>query len=347
MDKKILIQDLVDGLAARKSMSKKDAESFVKGTFDVIEEYLLSEGLVKVKGLGTFKMVNVDSRESINVNTGERFVIEGHSKINFTPDKSLADHVNRPFADFETVVINDETKTEDMERVDTPEVASDEENSAEDEPIVVGTPPSVVEEPEKQEVNAPAVTAESKKEPPKNEDSKKEELKKDEPKDKAVTEEPEKPAVKEEAEKTEPKAPYAEPEKKGSMSKWLIWLLLLAIVACAIFYVTKRQPTETVPTETTTVEETDTLATIEAQKADLETLVSENPQIEGGEYWIVGTKTVVTLERGDDLSKLALQYYGDKKLINYIILFNGYTHSQASNLFVGTEVKIPELVVKE
>lgn len=81
MSDKITIQDIIELLAEKHGMSKKDAEAFVKGVFDLIEEALASEKYVKVKGLGTFKLTEVESRESVNVNTGERFQIQGHNKI--------------------------------------------------------------------------------------------------------------------------------------------------------------------------------------------------------------------------------------------------------------------------
>ena len=115
MNDKITIQDIIELLAEKHSMDKKDAELFVKGMFDLIEEALASEKYVKVKGLGTFKLTDVDSRESVNVNTGERFEIQGHTKISFTPDASIRDLINKPFAHFETVILNENTTLEDTE----------------------------------------------------------------------------------------------------------------------------------------------------------------------------------------------------------------------------------------
>ena len=128
---KIFLQDLADGLARRKSISKKDADAFVRNVFDIIGQNLLTDQLVKVKGLGTFKMITVDSRESINVNTGERITIDSHTKITFTPDAILRDRVNRPFADFDTVVLNDDTKTEDMEALTAPFLAAEQKERSE------------------------------------------------------------------------------------------------------------------------------------------------------------------------------------------------------------------------
>ena len=125
MNERLTIQDLIDLLAAKHSMTKKDAEAFVKEFFLLIEQALENEKTVKIKGLGTFKLVDVDSRESVNVNTGERFQIKGHTKVSFTPDTNLSDTINKPFAHFETVVLNEGTVLED-----TPMEESDEEEGA-------------------------------------------------------------------------------------------------------------------------------------------------------------------------------------------------------------------------
>ena len=125
MNERLTIQDLIDLLAAKQSMTQKDAEAFVKEFFLLIEQALENEKTVKIKGLGTFKLVDVDSRESVNVNTGERFQIKGHTKVSFTPDTNLRDTINKPFAHFETVVLNEGTVLED-----TPMEESDEEEGA-------------------------------------------------------------------------------------------------------------------------------------------------------------------------------------------------------------------------
>ncbi len=127
MDKKVLIQDLADGLVLRRGLPKKDADVFVRSVFEIIGEYLQTDKIVKVKGLGTFKLVTVDSRESVDVNTGERIVIKEYTKINFTPDPVLRDAVNKPFAQFETVVLYEGTDIADMERMDIPDLSEDNE----------------------------------------------------------------------------------------------------------------------------------------------------------------------------------------------------------------------------
>ena len=104
---KLTIQDIAKVLSDRKGLSKNDASNFVNEMFDIIQQALERDMVVKVKGFGTFKIIDVDPRESVNVNTGERVLIEGHNKITFTPDQLLKEIVNKPFSQFETVVLNE------------------------------------------------------------------------------------------------------------------------------------------------------------------------------------------------------------------------------------------------
>lgn len=101
------INDLVKQLADKDVLQQTDAELFIRKMFDVANEGLERDKLVKIKWLGTFKVQAVKDRESVDVNTGDRIVIEGRDKIAFTPDNILKEIVNKPFAQFETVVVND------------------------------------------------------------------------------------------------------------------------------------------------------------------------------------------------------------------------------------------------
>ncbi|MBQ0049182.1 MAG: HU family DNA-binding protein [Bacteroidales bacterium] len=107
MNNKILLTDLANGTATRSGLPKKDSEYFVRSFFELISQSLLKDKIVKVKGLGTFKVVEVEGRDSVNVNNGERIHISGHSKITFSPDSAIRDIVNRPFAAFESIILND------------------------------------------------------------------------------------------------------------------------------------------------------------------------------------------------------------------------------------------------
>ena len=124
INEKVTIQDLANLLFEKHGMSKKDAELFIKGMFDLVEEALATEKYVKIKGLGVFKLTEVDSRESINVNTGERIEIQGHTKVSFTPDSALKELINKPFSHFETVLLNEGVQLEDT-KVETDEIINE------------------------------------------------------------------------------------------------------------------------------------------------------------------------------------------------------------------------------
>lgn len=124
---KISLSDLAQRLAEKSGISLQDAELFIRKMFDVANEGLQSDKLVKMKWLGTFKVMAVKDRESVDVNTGERIIIEGRDKISFTPDNILKEIVNKPFAQFETVVVND--------GVDFDEIDRKFENAEEDGPV--------------------------------------------------------------------------------------------------------------------------------------------------------------------------------------------------------------------
>lgn len=125
---KTAIQQIISALAKQYNLSAAEAAAFVDAFFDIVSSELKNGNQVKIKGLGTFKVQSVKPRESVNVNTGERVLIEGHDKISFTPDAVMKELVNKPFSQFETVVINDGVDTEELERVPVEE-SSDEVKS--------------------------------------------------------------------------------------------------------------------------------------------------------------------------------------------------------------------------
>lgn len=150
MSNKLSIQDLASAYAEKSGTDQKSALAFVKTVFEIVEEFISTDKVVKIKGFGTFKLISVSDRESVNVNTGERIVIAGHTKLSFTPDASLRDAVNRPFADFETTPINENTSIEAMEKLPSHNEALPSEDSsegyAEDQNLVV-VEETVLEEP--------------------------------------------------------------------------------------------------------------------------------------------------------------------------------------------------------
>ena len=141
------ITDLASLLAEKHGISLKEAEMFVSLLFDIAKGALHAQKQVKIKGLGTFKLTSVSSRESIDVNTGQRILIEGRDKVSFTPDAAMKNLVNRPFAQFETVILKDDVDFTDIDKKydeKVEEEALPTEESVQEAPIVEEP---IVEEP--------------------------------------------------------------------------------------------------------------------------------------------------------------------------------------------------------
>lgn len=138
MKQKLLLSDFAQWLSEKEGISKKEAQTFLRTLFQIVEQGLTDDQFVKIKGLGTFKLVTVNERESVNINTGERFQIGEHNKIAFIPDASMKEIINRPFAHFESVDLSDETDTAELDAVDEavkqefPPISEEETSTAEE-----------------------------------------------------------------------------------------------------------------------------------------------------------------------------------------------------------------------
>ena len=148
------IQDLAKYLSKKHKIQQKEAERFLTTLVDVLSEGLHDEKLVKVKGLGTFKVIEVKNRESVDVNTGERILIEGRPKITFTPDAVMKDLVNKPFAQFETVVLNEGVTFDNLPEEPEVELTDEPEPQPEIEQLMEEKPAAepVVEEEQPEEM---------------------------------------------------------------------------------------------------------------------------------------------------------------------------------------------------
>lgn len=434
MSDKITIQDIIELLAEKHGMSKKDAEAFVKGVFDLIEEALASEKYVKVKGLGTFKLTEVESRESVNVNTGERFQIQGHNKISFTPDTTMKDLINKPFAHFETVILNENTQLEDTETefegendgeesaeevISTPEVPKDDDahtitsvsdNGVDIQPVTDVSEPEktiaadetskVVEEQQPTEENplaeeAPkAVEKTSEEEPVDIAEAVVEALQEEKTVSETITvseavaSEPQLVTVPEDSLKT-PEKPLKEEKKK---SPWgiIITIILVLCIAGGIYWFmqssSNKQPVKKsvtttlpptvkeVPNDSVSLRQQDTASVSNLQTKEpvqpqpAETPLQQQPTkpeshssvksavnqeiakvtlADTVEYDIVGTMTNYTLQEGESLIKLALKFYGTKKLWPYIVKHNKNVIKDADRVPIGTTLRIPELTPKK
>lgn len=144
---------LADKLAEKSGLSQIEAELFIRKMFDVCQQGLAADKIVKMRWLGTFKVTSVKDRESVDVNTGERIVIEGRDKISFTPDNILKEIVNKPFAQFETVVVNDGVDFDSIDKKYEDSLGDEEQEESleKPKPIIVVEPaetplPDVVSE---------------------------------------------------------------------------------------------------------------------------------------------------------------------------------------------------------
>lgn len=129
---RINLNELAAVLAEKFGLERRTTQRFLNTVVSVVQAGIEKDRLVKIKGLGTFKVIDVEARESVNVNTGARLVIEGHSKLAFVPDAAMKELVNKPFSQFETVVLNDGVEFEDIQQ----EPATDEDSVAEEEAVV-------------------------------------------------------------------------------------------------------------------------------------------------------------------------------------------------------------------
>lgn len=125
MNRKVTLAALAERLAEICNIPAAEAESRIKSYFDIIAETVSSGDSVKVKGLGTFKAVGIEPRESVDVTTGKRMLIPGHRRAVFTPEKSLAEKVNAPFAAFEAVELSDDISEEELDAAAREETAAD------------------------------------------------------------------------------------------------------------------------------------------------------------------------------------------------------------------------------
>ena len=358
MDNKINLSQLADLLSQAGGMSKSASEQFVKNFFDIISQNVLSDGLVKVKGLGTFKLLDMEDRESVNVNTGERFTIEGHQKISFTPDSDLKERINKPFAAFETVEISEEQANE-IAKMDA-------------------------------EADAPKADA------PKAETAKKEATKKEAAKKEVARKDA--PAVKDVTQKKSTRIILKAALWLCCIvvilfvSGYVFWPLIGSkLLELSDRYITdgkeiemisdststaqpykaepvkaepvKAEPVKTEPVKTEPVKAEPAKATpakAEPVKAEpvqaIKTLkvkltasdeakdLSEFTRDDVVNYVIDGDLDLYTLQKGETLTQVALKYYGSKKLWPYIVKYNNI--SDPGKLQPGARIRVPVLKSK-
>ncbi len=379
---KISFFEVAQVLVEHKGLEKGIAKEFVKTMFDIILERLTTDQLVKVRGLGTFKVVGVDSRESVNVTTGERFVIEGHSKITFTPDSTMKELINKPFSQFETVMLNDGVNFADNKV----------EEKAEEEPapVVEEVPAPVVEEapaPIVEEAPAPIVEEEP---TPVVEEKPAPEIVEEEPAPETVEEEPAPETVEEEPALVveEERAPVVEEEPEESrlpshFKPVLIHLIYITVVAALAGWggywygknsaeqeaaakvtmpakprkaVTVRKTVAAKPAVKPDTTRKDTAKPVVQEKQDeVKTeaqIILENHEkysamdsrVRTGAYVIVGELRTEKVRKGETMERFARRMLGEG-MECYIEVFNSIPPK--TPLKEGQEIKIPKLRLKK
>ena len=374
---KLTIQEIAKILVEKNKLTVKEANQFVAVVFEVIQEGLDTEGQVKVKGLGTFKKIQVEARESVSVRTGERVMIDSHAKITFTPDALMKELVNKPFSQFETVILNDGVEFEDLADDLTEEELLEldsMENTEEEATQQVSKEQEVVPE------ETVATSAETTNTSAETETVVRPLM---DIVDNTIEQEDEKPEIEEEDDEDEEN----EEEGEGG-SSWkkvvgyvLLTLLLMAASAYAGFWYGQQHATKDVDDATDVENVTDSIEVIEVDSADVldvpsveqpsvekpaeEQSAVEKPQtktepeqakqteepfwkkyeamdarVRTGAYHIVGTDREVKVRAGETLSKISRRELGEG-MSCYIEVYNGLKGN--SELKEGQVIKIPKL----
>ena len=376
---KTALQLIADAVAKKHKITVKEAEKFVSAIFDVVNEGLKTDKLVKVKGLGTFKVQAVKPRESVNVNTGERVLIEGHEKVSFTPDATMKELVNKPFAQFETVVLNDgvdfadiESKSDDEEKDENIDeivvsaeeiVASDEEKIETKEEItaeIIDEKPA--EEVPQQAVEIPLVALEAKEEIV--EEREKEQKAAVEEKETVVEVKAE--AVEEQPEQVAevPKV-NAFPIEKPKKINWLLWSsVAFAVIAVMYFFgykfgkdaalrdnkmairtqaedsLAEKTKTTAKQAATNTQKTTAKAAQQATEEAEKYKKMSSDKRIRYGAYDIVGIEKTVVLKKGQTMQSYSRRALGPD-MVGYFQVLNN-----ATTMSAGDTMKVPKVELR-
>ncbi len=376
---KTALQLIADAVAKKRKITVKEAEKFVSAIFDVVNEGLKTDKLVKVKGLGTFKVQAVKPRESVNVNTGERVLIEGHEKVSFTPDATMKELVNKPFAQFETVVLNDgvdfadiESKSNDEEKAENTDeivvsaeeiVASDEEKIETKEEITAEIiDKKSAEEVPQQAVEIPMVAVEAKEEIVEE----REEEQKESVEEKETVVEVKAEAVEEQPEQVAevPKV-NAFPIEKPKKINWLLWSsVAFAVIAVMYFFgykfgkdaalrdnkmairtqaedsLAEKTKTTAKQASTNTQKATAKAAQQATDEAEKYKKMSSDKRIRYGAYDIVGIEKTVVLKKGQTMQSYSRRALGPD-MVGYFQVLNN-----ATTMSAGDTMKVPKVELR-
>ena len=364
---KLTIQEIAKVLVEKSGLQQRDANQFATEMFAVILQRLQEGDQVKVKGLGTFKIISVEARESISVRTGERVVIEGHDKVSFTPDNMMKELVNKPFSQFETVVLNDGVAFSDMEE-------QPEEEPVETIETPIETPAeTLVETPIETPVETPT----------------------------EIEQEPVLEVVEEEPAEEEPLVVVAddeEPEESTFIRPWMKWaaasvlvLVLMAVSALGGYHYALQEVADHGENEAELIIASDLMASAPVQKEEqvakdtsvvdstmktqvkapdikpvdkpevkpepkpevkpeqkpaeeIDPYAAKDERVRLGAYRIVGTKDIVEVQAGQTFYSICKAHLGPDMQC-YVEVYNDMPKNP--EIKVGQKIKIPQLQLKK
>lgn len=380
MNDKITLHELVDLFARKSQLNQADAALFAKEFLSLIEEALVKDKYVKVKGLGTFKLITVDATEETVSSEPETTDSQSCTRISFIPETGLKDLVNKPFAHFQPVLLKDEVHFTDLPEgeteVESQETVTEEEKAGGTDAVIESQTEQATEEAD--EIQPQTETASPIEE---------------EPVQAPITEEviSEEEEVKEKQEDTLPekeeKIPAVALTSSGKESN-VPWCMIASILLVGIFiggivtwaltsgrrYIPEQvveklmnetqktpapvasdslQVTDTlvVKKDSSLVRKTDTLKTAVKKEEKTPVASTSVPKRETladtVEYQITGNQGSYTLKPGESLVRVALKFYGNKKLWPYLVKHNKAIIKNPDNVPVGTTIQIPQLTPKK
>lgn len=356
MNNRLTIQDLAGLLAEYTGKDKQSSEQFLREFIDIISEGVFTDKLVKVKGLGTFKIIPVEKRESIHVNTGERFLIPAHYKFSFLPDKDLREQVNKPFSFFETTELQEDVDFTDLDvdsggledkeiETESVEEVIPEEKTIQnlvEEPIPVSQPelkPVLAQSEEFVVESVPVLEQEVQLDSSESNSTESPQEKKNE----TVYEPIQKKSVR-------PKRSY----KKAMIVLAIISSILLLFNAYLYFkcdFITEGNIVEpcvekelvsnvdSQKDSVISIVEVDTIVKVDSVESLQKEIIQEkeNKPIEKRPEVIAEVK----IEPGSRLTVIALKYYGHKLFWVYIYEYNKAIIADPNNIPIGTIIKVP------
>lgn len=380
MNDKVTLHELVDLFARKSQLSQADAALFAKEFLSLIEEALARDKYVKVKGLGTFKLITVDATEETASNGPETTDGQSHTRVSFIPETGLKDLVNKPFAHFQPVLLKDEVHFTDLPEgeteVESQETVTEVEKTGETDAVIESPTEPATEEIDEMlpQTEAASLIEEEPVQAPITE--------------KVVAEEEE---VKEKQEDTLPekeeRIPTADLTPSGKEAN-VPWCMIASILLAGIFiggivtwvltsgrrYIpeqvveklmneTQKTPAPVVPDslqvadtlvvkkDSSLVQKKDTLKTVAKKEEKTPVVSTPVPKRETladtVEYQITGNQGSYTLKPGESLVRVALKFYGNKKLWPYLVKHNKAIIKNPDNVPVGTTIQIPQLTPKK